>query len=121
MHRQSLGFSHIFKGHAQVHHGHYQGGSTYVAGDRDPEEVTFAWWLMPGIPLAHVPPGLGLYFLFGLPSAVGLLAAVLVYQVVYEYVHYCMHVPQGRWLSAAGSSAGSTTTMCSTIGSTSPT
>ena len=53
---------------------------------------------MPALPIAHIPPAIGLYFLFGPPSAVGLLVAVLMYQTAYEYLHYCMHVPQGRWV-----------------------
>ena len=98
MHRAVGPLRHIFKGHAQVHHGIYQGDNTYVAGDRDPEEVTFGWWLMPIVPILHIPPAIGLYLLFGLPSAAGLLTGVLLYQIVYEYVHFCMHVPQGRWV-----------------------
>ena len=87
MHRPSWGFRHIFKGHAQVHHGVYRGDSTYVAGDRDPEEVTFAWWLMPVLPISYIPPAIGLYFLFGLPSAVGLFVAVPLYQTASEHLH----------------------------------
>ena len=98
MHRPTRGLRHIFKGHAEIHHGVYRGDSTYVTGDREPEEVTFAWWLMPGIPLLHVPPAIGLFFLFGLPSAIGLLVGVVLYQAIYEYSHYSMHVPQGRWI-----------------------
>ena len=98
MHRPSPGLRHIFKGHAKVHHGLYRGDSSYVAGDRDPDEVTLAWWLMPALPMAHIPAAIGLYFLFGLSSASGLLVAVVLYQTAFEYLHYCMHVPQGRWV-----------------------
>lgn len=98
MHRVAGPLRHIYKGHAQIHHGVYQGDRSYVAGDRNPEEVTFGWWLMPVVPLAHVPHAVGLYFLFGLPSAFGLMTGVILYQVIYEYLHFCMHVPQKRWI-----------------------
>ncbi len=97
LHRPSLGLSYLFKGHAQVHHGLYRSDSAYVTGDREPEELTLSWWLLPALVMIHIPPAIGLYLLFGLPSAFGLLAAIILYHTAFEYLHYCMHVPQGRW------------------------
>jgi hypothetical protein len=96
MHLPTFGITHFFKGHAKVHHRIYQGDLTYAVGDRDPEEVTLAWWAMPILPLAHMPIMIGLYFQFGMSAAVGMFTACIFYQTAYEYLHYCMHVPQGR-------------------------
>jgi hypothetical protein len=98
MHLPTFGITHFFKGHAKVHHRIYQGDLSYAVGDRDPEEVTLAWWAMPIIPIAHIPFMIGLYFLFGMSSAVGMFTASIFYQASYEYLHYAMHVPQGRFI-----------------------
>ena len=98
MHRPTFGITHFFIGHAKVHHNVYKGNNTYSVGDRDPNEVTFAWWAMPIIPIVHIPVMVGLYFLFGMPSSVAMFVASLLYQASYEYLHYCMHIAQGRWI-----------------------
>jgi hypothetical protein len=97
MHRPLPGYRHFFVGHAQVHHGIYKADATYLLGDRQPEQLMLAWWAMP-IPVAVHVPGLVLVALwFSLPAAVGLFLAFSLYQASYEYLHYCMHVPQNRW------------------------
>gem|GEM_PF-1990358 len=96
MHLPTWGVTHFFKGHAKVHHKIYQGDTSYAVGDRDPQEVTLAWWAMPIIPIVHIPFMIVLYFQFGMSAAVGMFTACVFYQASYEYLHYCMHVPQGR-------------------------
>jgi hypothetical protein len=92
-----LNVSHFFVGHAKVHHKLYAGDDSYLLGDRPPVELTLAWWAEPMPILLHAP-ALGLVaWLVGIPMAAGLLAAFIVYQTAYEYLHYCMHVPQKRW------------------------
>lgn len=98
MHRPTFGIKHFFIGHAKVHHNIYKGNLTYSAGDRDPDEVTLAWWAMPLLPLSHAPAFIGLYFFFGIGASLGALTAALIYQAAYEYLHYCMHVSQNRWV-----------------------
>ena len=98
MHRQAFGIRHFFQGHAMTHHNIYQGDRTYSVGDRDPDELTFSWWAFPMVPLMHAPIIVALYFAFGLPSAIAMLMATLFYYVSYEYLHYSMHAPQGRWI-----------------------
>ncbi|MBI2867311.1 MAG: fatty acid hydroxylase, partial [Chloroflexi bacterium] len=97
MHQPFLGFRHFFKGHAQVHHGIYKGDDTYLLGDRKPRELTLAWWIMPAPILLHAPLLLGLYIWLGLPAVVATTLVFVLYQGAYEYLHYCMHVPRGRW------------------------
>jgi hypothetical protein len=97
MHRPILSISHFYRGHAQIHHGRYQGDSTFVAGDRPHTDITFAWWAMPFPILAHVPFLTPIALWVSMPAAIGIFVAFSVYQVSYEYFHYCMHVPAGRW------------------------
>ncbi|MSQ32709.1 MAG: hypothetical protein EXR59_05730 [Dehalococcoidia bacterium] len=98
MHQSTFDIKHFFIGHAKVHHNIYKGNLTYSVGDRDPEEVTFAWWAMPLLPISYLPVFIGLYFLFGIWASLGALSAALLYQTAYEYLHYCMHIAQGRWI-----------------------
>ena len=97
MHRPLFRFQHFFIGHAKVHHGKYQADSTYVVGDRPLSDLTFAWWAMPFPVLLHAPYLIAIAIWVSVPGAVGILSAFTLYQVSYEYLHYCMHVPRGRW------------------------
>ena len=97
MHRPLFRFRHFFIGHAMIHHGKYQANSTYIVGDRPRTDLTLAWWAMPFPVLFHVPFLVAVAVWVSLPAAVGLLAALTLYQASYEYLHYCMHVPRNRW------------------------
>ena len=97
MHRPILGIQHFFIGHAKVHHGRYQADASYVVGDREPTELTLAWWAMPFPVLLQTPLLAAVALGVSLPAAAGLLAAFSVYQASYEFFHYCMHVPANRW------------------------
>ena len=33
-----------------------------------------------------------------LPGALALFSVTVLYQATYEYIHYCMHIPKGRWV-----------------------
>lgn len=97
MHRPFLRFQHFFHSHAKVHHRKYQAGSSYAVGDRPRTDLTFAWWAMPLPVLFHVPYLLAIAIWLSVPAAVSLFVAFSLYQASYEYLHYCMHVPNGRW------------------------
>lgn len=97
LHRPLMGIQHFFHGHAKVHHFRYQGDSSYWVGQRARTDLTFAWWAMPFPVLFHVPMLGAIALWLSIPAALGLLAAFVVYQSSYEYLHYCMHVPSGRW------------------------
>ena len=88
-----------FQAHAVVHHGLFRFGDRYFLSDsKDLKKVRFAWWNAPVIFALHSP----VIYLIG--KAVnaniffGALAALGVYYFLYEYLHYCMHVPAARWL-----------------------
>lgn len=88
-----------FHAHALVHHGIFRADHTYhLRREEDKEKVTFAWWNAPGLFLLHLPPLLGLAHFFGWSVWGGGAAALLSYYVLYEYLHFCMHVPRDRRL-----------------------
>lgn len=101
MHRPFFRLRHFFHGHAKVHHRRYQSGATYAVGDRARTDLTFAWWAMPFPVLFHVPFLMAIALWLSLPAALGLLVAFILYQASYEYLHYCMHVPTGRWFEGS--------------------
>ena len=97
MHQPILGIQHFYFGHAKVHHGVYKADDTYVVGDRPPRELTLAWWAMPFPIMLQIPLLAAFALLISLPGMVGFAAALVLYQFSYEYLHYCMHVPNNRW------------------------
>ena len=101
MHQPFYRFQHFFHGHAKVHHQKYQADSTYVVDGRPRGDLTLAWWAMPFPVLFHVPYLAIIAIWLSFPAALGLLAAFVLYQASYEYLHYCMHVPSGRWFEQA--------------------
>ena len=97
MHRPIFGYRHFYVAHAQVHHGKYQANPSYWLGERPPVDLTFAPWAMPFPTLFHAPYLLAIGIWVSVPAALGPLFAFMAYQGVYEYFHFCMHVPKGRW------------------------
>jgi hypothetical protein len=88
-----------FRAHALVHHGLFRTGPDYFLSDKKyRKKVRFAWWNAPLIVVLHVPVILWLQHLLGAPILFGACAAIVVYYGLYEYLHYCMHIPTGRRL-----------------------
>lgn len=97
MHTRTLSYS--FRAHAVVHHGRFRADPTYhVQPGARPKAITFAWWNAPLLIGLHIPLLLGLAWLFGVSIFVGGLLALVLDYAVYEYTHYCMHVPRNRWV-----------------------
>jgi hypothetical protein len=95
----SLLWHYPFHTHALVHHGIFRADHTYhLRREEDKEKVTFAWWNAPGLFLLHLPLLLGLAHFFGWSVFWGGAAALVAYYILYEYLHFCMHVPRDRWL-----------------------
>lgn len=87
-----------FRAHALVHHGLFRTGAGYFLSDPDHlRKVRFAWWNAPLILILHTPAILFVEHLLGLSLLFGALSAMGLYYFLYEYLHYCMHVPRGRW------------------------
>ncbi len=88
-----------FRAHAVVHHGLFRTGATYFLSDSAHlRKVRFAWWHAPLILVLHVPGVLYVQHLLGVSILFGALSAIGFYYFLYEYLHYCMHVPKTRRL-----------------------
>lgn len=88
-----------FRAHALIHHGLFRTGADYFLSDRHHRrKVRFAWWNAPLILILHAPAILYIEHLFEISVFFGALSAMGAYYFLYEYLHYCMHVPRGRRL-----------------------
>lgn len=95
----SLHWQYPFHAHALVHHGLFRADHTYhLQHEQHKKKVTFAWWNGPGLLLLHLPLLLSLAYLFGWSVFWGGLAALVLYYVLYESLHWCMHIPKNRWV-----------------------
>jgi hypothetical protein len=107
MHRRIPWFSYPFEKHALVHHRVFGSNHTYhLIDEKDKKTIPMAWWNGPALIIAATSP----FILIGLALGLSLgwwLAAVSLslligtvcagYYGAYEYLHWCMHLPKGRW------------------------
>lgn len=92
-----------FKGHAIVHHGLYRGdNSYYVEPDEHVDHILLKPYALPAIALMHAPVVLVIERFLVPNTALGAIAACVVYFVVYEYCHWNMHVPRGHLIERFG-------------------
>ncbi|MCC6547588.1 hypothetical protein IT570_10520 [Candidatus Sumerlaeota bacterium] len=97
------------RAHQLEHHDIFKADATYCLSkelhDKEAEQhLTFAWWNAPLLVGLHVPIfasiSIPTFFIAGWPGAITALASALVgmgsYYALYEYVHFCMHVPADR-------------------------
>jgi hypothetical protein len=90
------------RAHELEHHALFRADATYfLPGGLHPESdahhLTFAWWNAPLLIALHLPLFALVYLLGGLGAVGGALLAMTAYYALYEYLHYAMHVPRGRW------------------------
>lgn len=107
LHRYLMHSDHLmkypFRAHQLEHHAIYKADATYFLNEEDhteadKEHLTFAWWNAPLLLSLHAPILVVAYFWAGgLASALGFAAAMASYYALYEYFHYCMHVPGNRF------------------------
>ena len=96
-------WSYPFRAHALVHHGIFRSGPSYfLSAFEHRKKITFAWWNAPLILGLHAPLVLWIGYFFGIWIFFGGMAALGLYYFLYEYLHFCMHVPKGRWLEKTG-------------------
>ncbi|MDE2125128.1 MAG: hypothetical protein KGJ62_00885 [Armatimonadetes bacterium] len=87
-----------FYGHTVQHHGIYRGdGSFYVEEEGHTDHILLKPYALPGIVALHLPVMMLInhfvhYTLFG-----G-VAGVVAYFLVYEYMHWNMHVPRNHFV-----------------------
>jgi hypothetical protein len=113
LHRPLWFINFPYRAHALIHHHVFKGDDTYLLENRPKDEIAqakrkipMAYWA----PLVVVPLGTfpflvvaSVFALFYWWSAVftiggiGFLLAAASF-ALYEYTHYCMHDPKGRWI-----------------------
>ncbi len=87
-----------FRGHTIVHHGLYKGDQSYfVPEDEHPTHILLKPYALPVIVLMHIPIML-LIEHFIPHTFIGGLTATILYFVIYEYMHWNMHVPRGHFV-----------------------
>lgn len=95
-----------FKAHALVHHQVYKyEPSAYEwqeGKDQDKEHITMDWFALPLFVGVHLPFLYLIEYVTKIPSMWGGIAAISTYYFIYEYFHYCMHVPNGRAFEKSG-------------------
>jgi hypothetical protein len=100
MHRP-LVWDYPYRAHALTHHQIFKADETYrIQRREDEKKVTFAWWNAPLLIGLHVPMMFAVQWLVGLPVLFAGLAAMGLYYFLYEYLHWCMHVPRRRWFES---------------------
>lgn len=98
MHRPLGWLRYPFQAHAVVHHHTFKGDHSYHLQDEaDKETIPMAWWNGPLLIVIGMLPMLGLAWLAGSWAvAIGAVVAIAGYYAVYEYLHWCMHLPKAR-------------------------
>ncbi len=92
-----------YRAHALIHHRVFRADETYHLGrPEDLRVVTFAWWHAPALLAIHAPLVFALQWLTGLTLFWGGIVALAGYYGLYEYLHWCMHWPKGRWFERTG-------------------
>ena len=98
MHRPLGWLRYPFQAHAVVHHQTFKADHTYhLQHEADKETIPMAWWNGPVLIVIAMLPMLGVAWALGSWAvALGALLAVAGYYGVYEYLHWCMHLPKAR-------------------------
>ena len=98
MHRPVWNFRYAFQAHAVVHHQVFKADKTYhLINEKDKETIPMAWWNGPVLILIGATPFALLSWAVGeWGFAVGGSLAFSMYYCIYEYIHWCMHLPKAR-------------------------
>jgi hypothetical protein len=104
MHRPIGPFRYPFERHAVIHHHVFKADHTYhLIDEKDKHTIPMAWWNGPALITLFSLPTLAIAWATGLwPLLYGSLIAFTVYYAVYEYIHWCMHLPKSRRLEKSG-------------------
>jgi hypothetical protein len=103
MHRPAI-LKYAFHAHAVVHHQTFKADHTYHLEDEvDKETIPMAWWNGPVlIVIAALPAVLLSWSLGKWGFATGAVISMATYYGVYEYIHWCMHLPKRRHIERSG-------------------
>lgn len=102
MHRPLLFLRYPFRAHALTHHVIFGSGPDYhLRHPEHAEKVRMAWWNGPLLLLINVPVAGAVGWAAGSTWAGGsFMAAIVLYYALYEFLHWCMHVPRRRWFQS---------------------
>jgi hypothetical protein len=104
MHRPVGPFTYPFRAHALVHHRIFRADHSYhLCDEKDKHTIPMAWWNGPVLIMIGLIPFTAAAWYF---AEWGLLAGAALtfsgYYGVYEYLHWCMHLPRKRGLERSG-------------------
>ena len=88
-----------YEAHDRVHHVNYGDKESYdlpCATDPNGEHISMDWFALPVFVGVHFPIIFAVQWLTGIPMVWGGCLAIGVYYVMYETVHYYMHIPRNR-------------------------
>lgn len=104
MHRPIGKFRYPFVRHALIHHHVFKADHTYHLHDeQDKETIPMAWWNGPCLVAAsQIPFVIAALWLGKWGLLCGSVLACSAYYGVYEYLHWCMHLPRKRNLERSG-------------------
>jgi hypothetical protein len=96
-----------FRAHQVEHHGIFRADRSYflskdIHHQGDENHLTFAPWHAPLLIALHAPLLAATFIWAGPWACAGTFASFVTYYGLYEYLHFCMHVPKGRWLERTG-------------------
>lgn len=100
MHRPFVLLKYPFRAHAITHHSTFGAGDDYhLQKPEDRKVVRMAWWNAPALLALNAPVALLAAWAVGSWWVVpGFVAAFAFYYGMYEYLHWCFHVPNPqRW------------------------
>ena len=93
MHKSLFKFEYAYKAHTKVHHHVFKYDKTYHSqSQEDVKTIPMAWWN--GVVIATLA-GLPM-FIFGYKMFILTFVVALCYYGVYEFIHWCMHLPKRR-------------------------
>ena len=88
-----------FRTHTLTHHRRFRSDASYhLLPGQSRQSLTFAWWNAPLLIGLHVPVLWGVERICGVPVVWTGVATFGLYYWLYEYGHWCMHVPKDRWI-----------------------
>lgn len=104
MHRPTFGFRYPFEKHALIHHHIFKADDSYhLLHEKDKKTIRMAWWNGPVlVAILLVPFLVAAVFMDRWGFLCGAAIACTIYYGVYEYLHWCMHLPKKRHIERSG-------------------